>query len=113
MRCSDCKYWQCPDRLRDTREWSDCNYVISTLIPNFYELKTRFGFNLSVPFSPHDTKYVVGPLGKPQSCKGIKVQKRKEKDIWFDDLGNERTRIMNYTFYMTHKDYYCGCEEEM
>ena len=109
------KYNECP-RWQGTEysEWADCNWVISDLIPDWQSLRTRFGFPCRTPFDAHDAKYVVGSIGKPHACdmgERVKIQKRKEKDIWFDDDGNERTKTVTLIFYRTHKDHYCGYEE--
>jgi len=110
VKCNECNRW-CGSKYS---EWGDCHYVVSTLIPDWNTYRTRFGFPVRLPFDPHDAKYVVGTIAKPHDCDlgdEVKIQKRKEKDIWFDDDGNERTRTVTLTFYRTYKDHYCGYEE--
>jgi hypothetical protein len=110
VKCSECPRWT----GRKYSKWSDCHYVVSTLIPNWSDLRTRFGFPVSTPFDPHDAKYLEESIPKPHSCdtpEGVRIQHVKEKDIWFDDEGHERTKTVRLDFYQTHKDYYCGYEE--
>ena len=110
VKCNACPKWH----GNKYSEWGDCHYVISTLIPDWSDLRTRFGFPVRVPFDPHDAKYVDGRIGTPHPCdmgEGVKIHKCKEKDIWFDDDGNERTKTVTLHHYRTHKDYYCEYEE--
>jgi len=106
MNCSQCPRWQ------GRTEWGDCNHVIGILMPEIYKMKTRFGWNFSTPFDPHDIKYFLEKIPKPKQLpEGVKIHQRKEKDIVFDDEGNERIKTVRLNIYRTHKDYYCGYEE--
>jgi hypothetical protein len=83
-------------------------------LPDVDNIRDRFGFNMSLPFDPHDAKYFIEKIPRPHDCDiGDKVRIRtvKEKDIVFDDDGNERTKTVRLDYYQTHKDYYCGYEE--
>jgi hypothetical protein len=110
VRCNECPHWT----GRRNSKWSDCYRVVGTLVPDFDRLYTRFGFLVVLPFDPHDTKYLLENLPRPHNCdipEGVRIQSVKEKDIWFDDDGNERTKNVRLDFYQTHKDYYCGYEK--
>ena len=110
MRCSECPKWT----GRRNSKWSDCYYVIGSLLPDVDCIRNRFGFGFRVPFDPHDAKYFLEKIPRPHDCdipEGVKIVTVKEKDIWFDDDGNERTRNVRLDFYQTHKDHYCGWEE--
>jgi hypothetical protein len=104
VKCNECKRWQ---GRRDFSTWGNCHYVIRYLIPDFDNIRDRFGFNISLPFDPHDTKYLIDKMPTPHSCDlgdGVRIVTRKEKDTVYDDDGNERTKTVRL-------DYYCGYEE--
>ena len=110
MKCNECLRWN-GNRLST---WGDCNYVIGELVPNVKNLRNRFDFPFRVPFDAHDAKYFVERIPRPKKCdipEGVRIHTRKEKDIVFDDDGNERTKVVRLDCYRTHKDYYCGYEE--
>jgi len=108
MTCNNCAHWQCPNKLRNKNRWSDCYRVIGYLTPEILRIKTRFGFYITLPWSPHDSKYIDGMLIKMNLDDGVRIEMVTKEDVVYDTEGNERRKKVKLPFYQTHKDY--GCE---
>lgn len=107
--CLNCPHWQgCR-----TSEYGACYRVIETLI-DCEAIINRFGWELSVPFDPHDVKYLYSEARKEfhQKIKklkeeGVKIQTVKEKDVVYDDEGGERIAPVTLYYIQTHRNYTC------
>lgn len=115
MRCTDCPRWQ---GIRYS-QWADCHYVAFKLLPELRKAKKYNGFTLTPPLDPHDFKYVfsedIPNIHKiPPLPTGVRLEYRKEKDVWYNENGEERIRTVKYPYFQTRYDYDCGlCASEL
>lgn|SRR5574343_140532 len=97
MMCKNCPYWQVPDKLRSCTEWGDCYRVVAVLNPAVLKCVSDSGFNLSVPFDPHDEQYFKNSLTFKKE-----INKARQKKV-------DGVRISCRKFFQTRGDYSCEC----
>lgn len=105
--CLNCKRWQGTKHSK----WGDCHYICADLDPGILLNVNLFGWNLTVPFDPHDVKYFGGKLPLPMKLdKGVRVLLRTEQDIKFilsqydAEIIGERTANVRLTYFQTRHD---------
>jgi hypothetical protein len=115
MKCVECKYWQ-----GQFSEWGDCNRVIAVLQPGLLEVKRYVDedvwYYFDIPFDPHHVKYwnynidfsiLYAKAAHMELPEGVRREIIKEQDIWIDQFGKERTKLVNVCYFMTHKTFNC------
>jgi hypothetical protein len=121
MACANCKYWQGVE----FSEWADCYRVIAVLRPDLLQVRRYIDddvwYYFNVPFDPHHAKYwnynldfidlyrdITQNMTLPE---GVRRNVVKEYDIWMDQFGNEREKLLNVCYFQTHKTFNCGRKE--
>lgn len=127
MSCKDCPHWgaNASQRLKDTQEWMDCNYLVGKLEPRLFECRGIAGKKFSHPFDPHDFKYfkfdenflkLYKGAAKRDQKKGVRVHIVSAKDSTFqkDDYGHITSKVqpVKLYYFQTHKDFNCKRKEE-
>jgi hypothetical protein len=94
---------------------------VATILPKFFTYKTLFGWGVTLPFDPHDVKYVPEMnerllfIAQKELPDGVVKNIRREEDIKFvlsqydGTIIGERTAPITLVFYYTHRDTE-GCE---
>lgn len=121
--CKSCRFWQ----GTKYSQWADCNNVIAVLQPDLLKVKKYIDddvwYYFKIPFDPHETKYWGynlefidlhrGVTQKMQLPEGVKREVNRERDIWIDQFGNERTKTTKVCYFRTHETFNCEYWEKI
>jgi hypothetical protein len=84
-RCLNCKHWQGNSQSK----YGDCHYILGEIAPHVKLNVSLFGWNLTLPFDPHDVKYFPGLndrllfMSQKEMPTNVVMDVRKEEDIKF------------------------------